>query len=105
MAAASSILHVNADKLDNYKINDNDGIIAMGDIPPKPPHALLIVNDTDDNNNMGSDDNGNDAKSDDGDGRNNDSNNLSGKDNNDKPADLAAATNANDNKSGSNQGV
>jgi hypothetical protein len=47
VAAALLIVPVNADKLENYKIDDNDGIIAVGDVPQQPPHAPLVVNDTD----------------------------------------------------------
>ena len=46
---AASIVHANADKLDDYKIDDDNGIIAVEDIPQQPPHAPLIVNDTEDN--------------------------------------------------------
>jgi hypothetical protein len=38
---AAPIVHANADKLNDYKIDDNDGIIAVGDIPQQPPHAPL----------------------------------------------------------------
>ena len=34
---AALIIHANADKLDNYKNDNNDGIIAVGDIPPTTP--------------------------------------------------------------------
>ncbi len=37
--AAAPIVHANADKLDDYKIDNDDGIIAIGDIPQQPPHA------------------------------------------------------------------
>jgi hypothetical protein len=46
---AALIVHANADKLDDYEIDDDDGIIAVEDIPQQPPHAPLIVNDTEDN--------------------------------------------------------
>jgi hypothetical protein len=49
VAVVSLIIHANADKLDNYKIDNDNGIIAVGDIPQQPPHAPLIVNNTDDN--------------------------------------------------------
>jgi hypothetical protein len=55
--AAPSIVPVNADKLDDYKIDDNNGIMAVGDIPQQPPHAPLVVNDTDNNGVAGNDDN------------------------------------------------
>jgi hypothetical protein len=103
--AASSIVHANADKLGDYKIGNNDGIIVMGDIPQHPPHALLIVNNTDNKDIAGSDDNNNNAESNDNNRSNNNDDNSSGKDDNDEPADLAAATNPDDNKSGSDQGV
>jgi hypothetical protein len=45
---AAPIVHANADELDDYKIDNNDGIIAVEDIPQQPPHAPLIVNDTED---------------------------------------------------------
>jgi hypothetical protein len=53
---AAPIVHANADELDDNKIDDNDGIIAVGDIPQQPPHAPLVVNDTDDDNNGDNDD-------------------------------------------------
>jgi hypothetical protein len=62
-AAASSIVHVDADKLNDYKIDDDNGIIAMGDIPQQPPHVPLIVNNTDDDKIPGSDDHDKDAES------------------------------------------
>ncbi len=43
----ASIVHANTNKLDNYKIDDNNGIIAVGDIPQQPPHVPHVVNDTD----------------------------------------------------------
>ena len=44
---AAPIVHANADELDDYEIDDDDSIIAVGeDIPQQPPHAL-VVNDTD----------------------------------------------------------
>jgi hypothetical protein len=43
---AASIVHANVDELDDYEIDDDDGIIAVEDIPQQPPHAPLIVNDT-----------------------------------------------------------
>ena len=44
---AAPIIHANADELDDYKIDNDDGFIAVGDIPQQPPHAPLVVNDTD----------------------------------------------------------
>ncbi len=79
----------------------------MGDIPQQPPRAPLIVNNTDDNDIAGSDDKNKDAESHNNDGSNDDNNdgNSLGKDNDNKTADLAAATNVDNNKSGSNQGM
>ncbi len=100
------IVPANADELDNYKIDDNDGIIAMGGMPQQPPHAPLVVNDTDNDSIVGSDDNDEDAESNNNDGSdNNNDDNLLGNNGNNEPVDLVAATNADDNKSGSNQGV
>jgi len=53
---AASIVHANADELDDNEIDDNNSIIAVEDIPQQPPHAPLIVNDTEDD-----DDNNDDA--------------------------------------------
>jgi hypothetical protein len=65
---AALIVHANADELDDYKIDDDDGIIAIGDIPQQPPHAPLVVNDTDDDyNTAGSGDNDDDDEDVDGD--------------------------------------
>jgi hypothetical protein len=105
VVAASMIVHTNADKLDVYKIFNNTGIIAVGDIPQQPPHTPLIVNNTDNNDIAGSEDDNNEAESNNDNGSNNNNNNSLGEDNNDKPADLAAVTDADDNKSGGNQGV
>ncbi len=38
---AAPIVHANVDELDDYEIDDDDGIIASGDIPQQPPHAPL----------------------------------------------------------------
>jgi hypothetical protein len=62
--AAAPIVHTNADKLNNHKIDGNDGLIAVGDISQQPPYAPLVVNNTDDNNNAagsGDDDNDEDV--------------------------------------------
>ena len=48
---AAPIVHTNADELGDYKIDDDYGIIAIRDIPQQPPHAPLVVNDTDDDDN------------------------------------------------------
>ena len=90
--AAVPIIHTNANKLVYNKIDDDNGIIAMEDIPQQPPHAPLIVNDTEDDN-------------DDYDNANEDEDNddLSDEDDNDESA---AATDAQEgNKSDSDQGV
>jgi hypothetical protein len=99
--SGGSTVHTNADKLNDYEIDNNDGIIAVGDIPHQPPHAPLLVDDTGDNNNTtagsGDDD---DEDNEDVDGEKDDDN-LSEQD--DKPE---AATNALDgSKSDSDQGV
>ncbi len=84
---AVPIVHAKADELDDYKIDDDDDIIAIVDIPQQPPHAPLVVN--------------NDNKDVDGD---KDDDNLSDQDNeDDKPE---AATDALDcSESDSDQGV
>ena len=61
------IVHANADKLVNYKIDGNNGIITVGDIPQQPPHFPLIVNDTDEEDAAGSDDDNDDDEGDDDD--------------------------------------
>jgi hypothetical protein len=87
---AAPIVHANADKLDDYEIDDDEGIIAVGDIPQQPPHAPLVVNDTDDDNNTagsGDDDDNNDNNKDvDGD---KDDDNLSDQDNKDDEPEAA----------------
>ena len=50
--AAAPIMHTNADELDNNDIDDDDDIKAVGDIPQQPPHAPLVVNDTNDANKL-----------------------------------------------------
>ena len=90
--AAAPIVHANVDKLDDYKSDDNNGIIAKGDIPQLPPHAPLVVNNTDNDDTAGSDNDDND--------NNNDDSSDKGDDN--KPT---ATSEAEDNESGSNQGV
>jgi hypothetical protein len=54
VTSALLVVHTNADKLDGYKSDNNDGIIAVGDVPPQPPYASFIVNDTDDKEIAGS---------------------------------------------------
>ncbi len=99
---AAPIVHANADELNDYEIDDDDDIIAVGDIPQQPPHAPLEVNDTDgDNNTAGSGDNKDDNKDVDGD---KDDSNSSEQDNKDDEPE--AATDALDgSKSDSDQGV
>ncbi len=100
------IVPANADELDNYEIDDNDNIIAVGDVPQQPPHAPLVVNDTDDNDIAGSDNDDEDTESDNKDGcDDNDDNNLSGNNSNNKSVDSVAVTDADDDESGNNQGV
>jgi len=50
------IVHANADKLSDYNIDDNNGIIAVGDTPQQPLYVPLVVNDTDNDDAAGSDD-------------------------------------------------
>ncbi len=89
VVAAPSIVPANKDELDNCKIDNGEGIIAVGDIPQQPPHAPLLVNDTDDNSIVGSDEDDEDTESDNNDGSDNkDDNNLSGNDGNNEPVDL-----------------
>jgi hypothetical protein len=57
--AAAPIVHANADKFVDYKIDDNNSIIAIGDIPQQLPHVPLVVNNTDDDVAAGSDDDNN----------------------------------------------
>ena len=100
--AAALIIHANKDELDDYDFDDDDGIIAIGDIPQQPPHAPLVVNDTANNNDA--------AESDDNDGDDNndvneDEDNNDSLDEDDKDK-LAAATDAQEGKkSHGNQGV
>jgi len=59
---AAPIVHANADELDDYEIDKDDGIRAIGDIPQQPPHAPLVVNYTDDDDDAkGSGDDDNDS--------------------------------------------
>ncbi len=104
---AAPIVHANVDELDDYEIDDDDNIIAVGDIPQQPPHAPLVVNDTDNDD----DDDGNDDNDDDDDDNDNDDEVNVGLDENDSleegdDKDLAAATDAQEgNESDGNQGV
>ena len=90
-------------ELEYYKIDNNEGIIVVSGIPQQPPHAPLVVNNTEDNNIVGSDDDDNeDTESNNNNGSNNDDDAERG---NNKPADLAAATDPDGNKLYGNQGV
>ena len=100
---ATPIAHANADKPDNYKSDDNDGIIAVGDIPQQPPHAPLVVNDTDNKNDAAG--SGDDDDNDDNDNVDvgKDEDDSSDEDDNNK---LVAVTNAQEgNESDGDQGV
>ncbi len=103
---AVPIVHADADKLDDYEIDDNDGIIAVGDISQQPPHAPLVVNNTNYNNNSvgsGDDDNNNDDKDIDEDEDDDDDNSSEQDDEDNEPE---AATDALDgSESDSDQGV
>ncbi len=87
--AAPPLVHANVDKLDAYEGDDDDGIIAVADIPQQPPHAPLIIHDTNDEDvesDEGADDTeSNDEESDDED---------DAESNDDKPSDLAAMNQA-----------
>jgi hypothetical protein len=91
------------DRVDNYdyKIDDNNGIIAVADIPQQPQAAPLAVHEIDADDNIAeSDNNDNDAESDDDDRSNN---NDYAEREDDESANSAASTNAD--KSDGNQGV
>ena len=98
---AVPIVHVNVDKLDGCKIDGDDGIIAIGDIPQQPPHIPLVVNDTDDDDAAGSDNDDNDDDNDDDDN----GNNSSDEDNNNEPAAATDADVPEDNESDGDQRV
>ena len=96
--AAAPIVHTKADKLNDRKIDVNNGLIAVGDIPQQPPHAPLVVNDTnDDEDTVGSGDD------DDEDNEDEDNDNSSDKDDDDMPA--AATDVLEGNESDGDQGV
>jgi len=103
--AAALIVHANVDELDDYKNDDDDGIIAVGDMPQQLPNAPLVVNNTDKDDTARSDDDDNDNNDDDD---NNDSDD-DGDDSSDEGDDNEQRANSNskaeDNESGSNQGV
>ena len=99
---AAPIVHANADELEDSKIDDNDGIIAIGDIPQQPPHAPLVLVDTDDDNNTagsGDDDNNDD----DVDGDEDDDNSSEQDDEDDEPEAVTDALDSSE--SDSDQGV
>jgi hypothetical protein len=101
---AASIIHANTDKLEDYEIDDDNGIIAIGDIPQQPPHAPLVVNDTDDDNNTGgSGDNDEDDDDKDFDGDEDDDNSSDQDDEDNKPE--AVTDELNGSESDSDQGV
>jgi len=102
---AAPIVHANADELDDYKIDDDNGIIAVGDIPQQPPHAPLVVNNTDDDNNTAGSGN-DDDDDDDGKDVDGDEDNDNSSDQDDGDDEPEAATDALDgSKSDSDQGV
>ncbi len=98
---AEPIVHANADELDDDEIDDDDGIIAIEDIPQQPPHTPLIVNDTED------DDEDNAAGSGDDDDIDVDEDeNYDDSSDNDDDDEPTAATDAQEgNESDGNQGV
>jgi hypothetical protein len=105
-AAAPLIVPANADKLDDYKIDGNDGILAVGDVPQQPPQAHLVVNDTDNDSIAGSDDKDEGAESNNDDRSDEDNDkNLLRNDGNNEPVDLVAATDADNDESGMDQGL
>ena len=66
-------------RIDDYKNDDGNGIIAVGDMPQQLPHAPLVVKGTDMDNTARSDDDDND--------NNDDDDNNVGNDNNDDLSD------------------
>ena len=97
---AAPIVHANADELDDYKIDNNDGIIDVGDIPQQPPHAPIVVNNTDnDDNTVGSGDDDDDSSDEDDE----DDDDSLDKDVDNKPAE--ATDGPDGNKSDGDQGV
>jgi hypothetical protein len=95
---APPLVHANMDELDAYKSDDDDGIIAVANIPQQPPHAPLVINDTNDDNVVSDEDadytESNDDKS---------NNKDDVESNNDKPSDLAAMTDLDGNEPGEDQ--
>jgi hypothetical protein len=97
---AVPIVHANADKLDDYEVDDDDGIIAVGDIPQQPPRAPLAVNDTDnDDDTVGSGDDNDDSSDED----NEDDDDSSDEDDDNEPAE--ATDGPEGNESDGDQGV
>ena len=100
--AASPFVHANMDKLDDYESdNEDDGIIAVADIPQQPPHAPLVLNNTDNDNNLGSDEDADDTESDNNENVIDDNSES----NNDELSDLAVATDLDGNEPDESQGV
>ena len=89
------------EELDNYESDNDEGIIAVVEIPQQPPHAPLVVNNTNNNNYMGCDEDAVNTESDDNKIVNSD--NAESKD--DKPSNLAVVTDLDGNKPDKNQGV
>ncbi len=94
-------VHANVDKLDNYKSDDNDGIITVADIPQQSPLAPLAVYDTNNDNDVRSDNDADNTESND----NKSNNNNNARSNDNKPSNLAAATDLDGNEPDKNQGV
>jgi hypothetical protein len=101
VGAVSPFVHASVDELDNYQSDGDNGIIAMADIPQQPPHAPLVVNNTDNDNDVGSDKDANDTESDNKESVVNDN----AESNNNKPSDMAVATDSDGNKPDKCQGV
>ena len=74
--------------------DNNNSIIAVVDIPQQPPHALLVVNDTDNDNDVGSGKDANAIESKDNKSVIDDN----AESNNNKLSNLAAATDSDGNK-------
>jgi hypothetical protein len=98
--AAPPLVHANVNELDAYKSDDNNGSIAVADIPQQPPHAPLVINNTN-NDNMGRDEDGDDTESNDKESNDEDD----AERNDDKLSDLTATTDLDGNEPGKDQGV
>ncbi len=94
------LVHANVDKLNAYESDNDDGIIAVADIPQHSPHAPLVINDTN-NDNVGSDEDADNTESNDDESDDKDN----AESNNNKPSDLAATTDLDGNEPGKDQGV